>query len=264
MMKNVCNFIPPKNVAADIECFHFVYETGLKKLRQPFAYSTFHASLAFMGEGILKTAGKEFTLVPGTLFFTFPSQSFEIEGSDNFTYSYITFNGSGAEELLKNFNISEDNCVFQGFEHLLNFWISSMRRITHSNANALTESVLLHSLSYINDIEENNFKDRDRFEGIIEYIDNNFTDPGISIAKIADTFFYNKKYLSSLFVKRTGVKFTDYLNNLRIQYAIKLIKDNISSVSEIALKCGFTDPFYFSKVFKKITNKTPTEFIKNL
>lgn len=262
-MKTICNFIPPKNVAADIECFHFVYETNFRKLHQPFMHPNFYAHLAFVGSGILKTGNKEFALAPGTLFFTFPSQSFEIDGDDNFTYFYISFNGAGVDELLKNFNISNENCVFQGFEHLLNFWISSVRRITHSNANTLTESVLLHSLSYINTSEEYSLKDRDRFESIIEYINNNFTDPNISITKIADIFFYNKRYLSSLFTKRINVKFTDYLNNLRIQHAIKLIKDNSVSVSEIASKCGFSDPFYFTKVFKKFTDKTPTEFMKD-
>lgn len=264
IMKDICNLIPPKNSSTDIEYFYFVYETNLKKLQQPFKHLNFYAHLVFKGSGILKTENQEFALVPGTLFFTFPSQSFEIESDDNFTYLYISFNGEGAGELLENFGINRENCVFGNFEHLLNFWITSARRIAHFNANTLTESVLLYTLSYISNAEGYKFQEKDRFENIIEYVNNNFTDPNLSIGKIADMFFYSKKYVSSLFIKRTNVKFTEYLSNLRIQYAIKLIKNKATSVSEIAYSCGFSDPFYFAKVFKKITDKTPTEFMKNI
>ena len=74
---------------------------------------------------------------------------------------------------------------------------------------------------------------------------------------------YNKKYLSALFVKNKNVKFKEYLNSLRINRALELIGDPDLSVSEISEKCGFSDPYYFSKVFKKITGLTPTEYRKN-
>lgn len=261
-MKDICNFIPPKNSSANIEYYHFVCETCLKKLRQPFVHPNFYAHLAFKGNAVLKTEGKEYPLSPGTLFFTFPYQPFEIKKDNDFTYLYISFNGAGACELLENLNINKDNCIFSDFIHILDFWMSSVRRINPSNANTLTESILLYSLSYINSSGEHDFKAEDRFENIIKYINNNFSDPNMSIAKVADVFFYRKKYLSTLFIKKTNVKFTDYLNNLRVQHAIKLMKNTSVPISEIALKCGFSDPFYFSKVFKKITTKTPTEFKK--
>lgn len=263
-MEDICNFIPPKNSDLNIEYFHFVYETNYRKLHQPFKHSNFYAHLAFKGSGILKTEDKEFVLIPGTLFFTFPNQTFEIESNSNFTYLYISFNGAGADKLLESFNINKENCVFQDFAQLLNFWMSSIRRMSPSNSIILTESVLLHTLSYINEIEDHSLKNTDRFGNIIEYINNNFADPNLSVGKIADMFFYSKKYLSSLFIKNTDVKFTDYLNSVRIQHGIKLIKENSFSISEIALKSGFKDPFYFSKVFKKFTKKTPTQFIKEL
>ncbi len=261
-MEDICNFIPSKNSSSNIEYYHFVYETCLRKLHQPFIHPNFYAHLVFKGDATLKAEGKEYILTPGTLFFTFPNQTFEIEKDNNFTYLYISFNGTGAHELLENLNINKDNCIFPDFIHLLDFWMSSVRRITASNANTLTESILLYSLSYINGKGEYSFQDKGRFESIIEYINNNFTDPNMSIGKVSDVFFYRKKYLSSLFMKKTSVKFTDYLNNLRIQHAIKFMKEKSIPVSEIALKCGFSDPFYFSKVFKRITGKTPTEFKK--
>lgn len=263
-MEDICNVIPPKENPASLEFYYFVYETNFRKLPQPFVHSNFYVYLTFKGTATLKTENKEYTLTPGTLLFTFPYQKIEIASEEEFTYLYIAFNGAGADELLNNLSINKENFVFPNFEHLTNFWMSSIRRISPSNGNTLAESVLLYTLSYINTIEEHSRKNGDRFESILEYVDNNFTDPNLSVGKVADLFFYSKKYFSSLFFKRQNVKFTDYLNGLRIQYAVSLLREHSASVSEIATKCGFSDPFYFSKVFKKFTGKTPTEFMKNL
>ena len=260
-MEDICNFLPRKKHSGDIEYYHFVYEASFRKLQQPFFLSKYRAFLVFKGDGIFKTKDREYKLVPGTLFFTFPKSSFEIEGSSNFTYLYISFNGTGVAPLLDNFGVSEDTCVFEGFEHLTDFWMTSIRRVTPSNATALTESVLLYSLSFIG-TQNSAIQETNRFESILSYIKDNFTDPSLSVKKIADIYFYSEKYLSSLFKKNTGVKFTEYLNELRISYAATLMDEKKLSVSEVALRCGFSDPLYFSKVFKKTIGVTPSEYIK--
>lgn len=262
-MNDICNFIPPKDHYGNIVYYHFVYETGLKKLNQPFLFANYRLHLVAKGTGVLKTETEDYELKPGTLFFTFPYQSHEIEGSSNFAYLYITFSGAGITNLLDNLKIGADRSVYQDFDHLLEFWMTSIRRVTPANANVLTESVLMYSLSFINNTEQKGkSKHTDKFNYIIEYIDNNYTQPDISIKKIADIFFYSDKYFSSLFKKKMDVKFTDYVNSLRIQHSLKLIEEGITSISELASKCGYSDSFYFSKVFKKITGKSPTEYTK--
>ena len=56
--------------------------------------------------------------------------------------------------------------------------------------------------------------------------------------------------------------FNQYVNHLRIAYALCMIKDGCSSVREIAAESGFCDALYFSKVFKKKVGMTPSEKIK--
>ena len=84
----------------------------------------------------------------------------------------------------------------------------------------------------------------------------------VSLKKLAGLFSYTEKYISHLFKKKMNVGFNYYLNNLRLQYAHELIAQNVHSVSEIAILCGFSDPLYFSKVFKKRVGYTPTEYMK--
>ena len=263
-LKGICNFIPTENGARNIACYHFVYETNLQNLTQPFLKPYCIAYLAFRGEGTYMADGVRYRLSPGTLFFALPGQSHEIlsEGGD-FTYMYIAFGGEDAETLLQSFQVRRENAVFEGFTHLVDFWLSAIRRISAENAAALTESVLLYTLSFLG--EDSAGKNRlnvPRFESILDYLHRNFADPEISIRKVADIFFYNEKYLSSLFLKNTGVKFTAYLTNLRMEHAVKRIRSGEVSVSRLAAECGFADPLYFSKVFRKHTGYTPSEYRK--
>ena len=141
--------------------------------------------------------------------------------------------------------------------------MNSIRRITPSNANALTESVFLYTLSFIGS-NDNQPEEVERFDGITKYIEQNYTDPTLSIKKLADIYFYSEKYLSALFKKNTGTKFTDYINTRRIKRAVILMEEKRHSISQVAASCGFSDPLYFSKVFKKIMGITPSEYSKRL
>ena len=262
-MKDICNFMPVKEYDGEVKYFCFVYETGLRRLVQPFFHSGYRAVLVAKGSGVLKIDDREYPLEAGTLFFTFPYRSYEIEGTNNFTYLYIAFDGPGAKKLLDGVDIGPDRMIFHNLGNLYEFWMGAIRRMTRINANMLTESVLLYTLSFVN-VPENShiLAGEDRFECILEYIDSNFTDPALSLKRVATLFFYSEKYLSALFSKKMKMKFTDYLNNIRIQYALKLLEKKPYSVRSLSAACGYNDAFYFSKVFKKIVGRTPTEYMK--
>lgn len=264
-MGGVCNFIPAKG-KDDLRVIHFVYETEFKKLRQPFIYSVYYMFLVVRGEGKLKLLGKEYSLTEGTLFFGFPGVPFEIEGNDSLTYTYISFMGLRAQELLKELGIDTLHPSRQGFEGLIDFWKNAIRRIDRRNAAILSESVLLYTLSFVKGTEEDgdeNEKNYGVIEGVISYVDNNYTDPDMSLKKVADIFAYTDKYLSHIFKERMQMNFSVYLTRLRLQKALELMRNGRRDVSEIALECGFSDASYFSKVFKKSVGKTPHEYITN-
>lgn len=262
-MRDICNFISQKPEHSNIECYHFVYETGINKISMPIVRRNYYINIAFKGNGVLILDDKEFNLSPGTLFFSFPDTPFRLECDNDFTFLYISFNGEGAAALLEGFNINKENCVFNNLENLSDFWMKEIRRINNTNSMVLTESVLMYSLSYTLSQDNNSQKDISRFESVLKYIQSNFKNSDLSLIKISDMFFYNKKYLSTLFIKETGIKFTDYLNSLRIDEAKKLMKSKELSVTEISSKCGFSDSYYFSKVFKKYMGMPPTVFMNS-
>ena len=262
-MEDICNFISEDSENTGLHFRHFVYEASYRRLRQPFIGTNYCAHLAFLGKAVLKSGGLDSPIMPGTLFFTFPGQVYSLEGDNGFTYLYISFNGPDAPPLLQKFCVSKESAVFPGLEILLDFWMNSIRRVNDQNASTLTESVLLYSLSFLGPEAKKRPEPADRFEDIIRYIHNRYTDSGLTLGSVADIFFYNKKYLSALFVKRTGTHFTEYIHNLRIRHAEYLLEKNSDlSVSELASRCGYEDPFYFSRVFRKLTGSTPTGFLR--
>ncbi len=264
-MDSICRFLPPKSVFGNIKTVHFVYETEFLLMKQPFLRPIYYLHLVTSGEAILKFSGNEYPLKEGTLFFFFSGVPYEIEGDETFRYTYISFMGTGIPEFLAELGITIKNSVFQGFSQLKELWLGSIIRVNSINANVLTESVLLNTLSYIaqnTEKAEQNKNSENLLNVIVDYVDTHFHQKDITLRKVADIFSYTEKYLSHFFKSKMGIGFNEYVNKLRLQYALDLIEKGADSVTEIALKCGFADPLYFSKFFKKNMGKSPTEYIK--
>ena len=95
---------------------------------------------------------------------------------------------------------------------------------------------------------------------IIDITEENFSNPQLSISIIAKELAYNAKYISHLFKQKMGVGYTEYLRMHRINYAIMLLDHGIDSVKNIASLSGFSNPMYFSSVFKQTVGVSPSEY----
>jgi two-component system response regulator YesN len=100
---------------------------------------------------------------------------------------------------------------------------------------------------------------------MIHYIKSNLQCSNLSLAYISkEVLFMNENYIGKLFAKETGVKFSQYLTNIRIYKAILLLRSKQNyKIYEITQQCGFgMNTQYFSQVFKKQTSFMPSEFYK--
>ena len=100
-------------------------------------------------------------------------------------------------------------------------------------------------------------------EEALEYVAKNFT-KNINMAIVANQVSVNYTWFSEKFKEHTGVNFNEYLKNLRIEEAKRLLEKDCYKVYEVAERSGFGDVKYFMKTFREATGKTPTEWKKSL
>ncbi|GIO14049.1 hypothetical protein J19TS2_36040 [Cohnella xylanilytica] len=82
----------------------------------------------------------------------------------------------------------------------------------------------------------------------------------VSLEAIGKIVGLSPFYISKSFKEQLGVNYIDFLTECRIEKAKKLMADPERSLKEIAFEVGYHDPNYFSKVFKKTCDVSPTEY----
>lgn len=95
----------------------------------------------------------------------------------------------------------------------------------------------------------------------IIYLNNNFN-TDVKLEDLAMKSFLSKNYFSRLFKEVAGIRFSDYVQKLRITEACSLLKNSDMKIIDISAQVGFKDIKFFYEVFKKITGKTPSDFRK--
>ena len=93
------------------------------------------------------------------------------------------------------------------------------------------------------------------------YIQENYS-KDISLDDVSGLVNISPYYFSKVFKDETGETFVEYLTKLRIVYAKKLLREKEKSIKQICLESGYSDPNYFSRIFKKSVGVTPSEFQK--
>lgn len=98
-------------------------------------------------------------------------------------------------------------------------------------------------------------------EESIKYIEEHFREK-LTLEMVASKVFVNAKYFSHVFKKEMGIAFTDYIIQMRIQYACRLLETTNYQAYRISYECGFSDPSYFNRVFCAKMNMTPQNYRK--
>jgi len=117
-------------------------------------------------------------------------------------------------------------------------------------------------LKYLDD-DENSAMGKDLIEIQLNYINNNYSDPSISVEKLAKMTNISSVYFRKLFLRVMGVSPYKYVMQVRINEAKKLLKKNKYSVEAVSEMCGFASQYHFSYAFKKSEGIPPIQYAKN-
>ncbi|NYB72853.1 response regulator [Sedimentibacter hydroxybenzoicus DSM 7310] len=97
---------------------------------------------------------------------------------------------------------------------------------------------------------------------VLNYIKEHFTQNDLTLNLMSERLHISQSYITKIVKEKTGANFTDYLNNLRINMAIKILldKDNDYTINEIAEMAGYSSQHYFSRAFKNYTGLSPLQY----
>ena len=118
--------------------------------------------------------------------------------------------------------------------------------------------LILHRFMAMIVYSVNTYQYDPRVRKAMRYITDNFAS-NITIADVAETVSLNPVYFGTLFKKETNMTFREYLNTIRINQAESMLRACKWNVTEAAQNCGFSDVFYFSRLFKKYKGIPPSE-----
>ena len=104
--------------------------------------------------------------------------------------------------------------------------------------------------------------DKQFLNKFVNQLENSYMNNDISIEKLSEILGVSRVHLHRKIKDITGLSPVDYLRNFRLVKAVKLLEQELYSISEIAYQTGFSSPAYFTKCFKDTFNMTPTEYLK--
>ena len=265
--QNVCRFVPREINDHSIHTVHFVLETEEQiytGLRLKSLYTVYYV---LRGTGKLHTRGSVLPLKEGDVFFSFPAEPFAIESEDDFRYTYISFLGARGNRIMDKLGISSQTPLYTDCGELETVWRQGLNSPAELS-DVASEAVLLHTFAYLGSrlsgFSSHEEGRTDLISMIQKYVDEHFSDPDFSLERLGNELKYNKKYLSTVFKRHVGVGIVDYLHTVRIQHACTMLKQGFTSVSDVALRCGYPDAQYFSKVFKRRMSISPREYLASI
>lgn len=131
--------------------------------------------------------------------------------------------------------------------------------VQNQTAYFLIQSLLSDTYDLLNVDVKTNSKTTSLFQAIRGYIDSHFRED-ISRDVLANLFYISPNYLSHLFQREGKMGLNKYLNYIRLEYAKSLLKEYDLNIKEVALASGFKDSNYFCRIFRKQTERSPTEY----
>lgn len=100
---------------------------------------------------------------------------------------------------------------------------------------------------------------RDLFESVKRFIDDNYGSE-LTLSMLAEKYHFNSSYFSELFRIHIGQTFSDYLTDIRMTKAARLLLESDFPLTEVGELCGYANPSYFSTAFKKRYRMSPSKY----
>ena len=262
----------------DLSIGHYGYEqtTADKDFVSSKGYPTYRLHFITGGHLFLHQNGKKTRLRRNQCFCILPDEDmgFQTDQESPASFYWVSFTGQNAYRYLQAMGFSDKKHFLQIPTHeqrsLANAFYSSIA-LPESKQNLVDFTFvenfmrivsILSSSAGIVPLEKKIRPKKHYVEEALKIIHARYSSPDFSIREVAKELFLHENYLSKLFKAELKQSFSNYVSLYRIEQAMHLIEEGHSSVSAIAYAVGFSDPLYFTKVFRFFYHSTPSEEIR--
>lgn len=204
-----------------------------------------------------------YNITPGMVFFTSPTSFHQLCDTDITLYTVMFTMYACNNELLKSLCLNSSYRVFKANEKSQIFLESVLDELVNHLSNKTFATCMLDSILAKLDTESNNHSSNpiSVVNQAMLFIINNFRSE-LTLEDVAKYAGYTPTYFSRIFKEETGVNFKEYLNNMRFEYAEKLLKHTDMNTTQICGECGFNDYANFARHFKLHFGMSPNQYRK--
>lgn len=248
------------------------------KYRAPHIHSEYELGLVHYGEATLKIDKFSHSLKAGDIFIINPFHVHELSSEMNVPMLFIQVNPSffyNSIPMLRNIDFtgnnvlpaSDDSNYLSLKELLITFSRAFFQKKDFYELDCagylnLIFSKILSLLPYrhTSDYDAINLKGKiGRIKRISEYIENNYQEK-ITLSTLSEMEHVTETHLSHFFTANFHMSFQEYLMKLRCEKARSLLLTTDLTLIDISISCGFSDPKYLNKAFRKMYNCLPREY----
>ncbi|WP_223857592.1 AraC family transcriptional regulator [Sphingobacterium micropteri] len=221
------------------------------------------------GTGTVTIHDKTYTISPNH-YIILPRDTphhYHSSSEDPWTIYWVHFTGKHAAALYERYAENNVLPVFypfdqrkaDEFESIYNLLEHSFRKREFEIANLKLQHYIA-SFIYATEINPS-IVERDKIDESIIHMKNNLHEP-LAVRTLAEQQQLSVTHYTRLFKIKTGTSPNQYLNELKIQKSCQYLYFSELSIKEICVELGFTDPYYFSRLFKKTMGMSPAKYKK--
>lgn len=222
------------------------------------------------GKGFFNSQNRRYPLGSGEMFIIFPGQivSYTADAHNPWEYYWVGFNGTEAQRLVKLSGFSKERPVLKirDPDDIGPLLLSIYQKSGYSPSSEAEMTgylyLFLSRLMRTHDQYSISYDMRDYLARALRYIQYNFAS-SIAVCDIASAVGISRSQLYRAFVAHFHISPNEYIQKYRLNEACSLLRDGSLSISAVANSTGYSDPLYFSRVFKKHKGMTPSQYRNN-
>lgn len=223
------------------------------------------------GKGVFTVSGATYPVCAGDTFLIYPSEmvSYTADRQEPWEYCWVGFQGAQAKLLLSQTPFSENTPVtrFENTQQIQDAILAIYDAVGSTPASELRAIGLLYVFLalLVGQKQSAPFSDEPSLEYVenaVRFIAHNYS-RAVDTTDIAGSVGISRSHLYRVFMKHLDTPPNEYLTRYRISRACELLERSSLPISAIAASVGYDDQLYFSRVFKKITGRPPSLYLRN-